>query len=84
VLGARDLLQLLAPQYADTGLLLQQAARAHVAHTSLRRMRLGALCAFANTEGSCRLHIHDCYGAETQEWVTPRRPQLFTQVTLVA
>ena len=40
----------------------------------MRRFRLGAVCAWGNTGPESGLTMRDCYGADTQEWVTARRP----------
>jgi len=37
-------------------------------------MRLGALCAWGNAQPDSWLSMRDCYGSQTQVWVTPRRP----------
>lgn len=40
----------------------------------MRRMRLAALCAFGSTAPGSGLQMRDCYGADTKEWLTGRRP----------
>ena len=61
-------------QYGDTGLALLQQGCAEVSRCCMRRLRLGALCAFGNTLPASRLSVRGCYGADAQMWVTERRP----------
>ncbi len=42
-------------------------------------MRLGALCAWGNTEADSSISMQDCYGSDTKLWVTNRRPAELTQ-----
>ena len=41
----------------------------------MRRMRLAALCAFGDVAGGSAVALHDCYGADTRQWLTERRPR---------
>jgi hypothetical protein len=41
----------------------------------MRRMRLAALCAFGDVADGSAVELHGCYGADTRQWLTERRPR---------